>query len=78
MRSGVLELAVMQRPIEANGAGLHFEPLPAYPICVAVAPEHPFVRMKAVPLARLSGVKLVAFRRREYAAAQVRRRSGRV
>jgi len=66
VRSGTLELAVMQRPIEANGAGLHFEPLHAYPICVAVAPEHPFVRMKAVPLARLSGEKLVAFRRREY------------
>jgi len=67
VRNGTLELAVMQRPIDANGVGLHFEPLHSYPICVAVAPEHPFAKMKSVPLARLATEKLVAFRQREYA-----------
>ena len=66
IRSGILELAVMQRPIGDNGTGLHFEPLHTYPICVAVALGHPFARMKSVPLARLGTEKLVAFRRREY------------
>ena len=66
VRNGALELAVMQRPIDANGIGLQFEPLHSYPICVAVAPEHPFAGLKSVPLARLANEKLVAFRRREY------------
>ncbi len=67
VRKGTLELAVMQRPLEANGIGLQFEPLHAYPICVAVAPDHPFAKMKSVALARLATEKLVVFRRREYA-----------
>lgn len=67
VRNGTLELAVMQRPIDANGIGLQFEPLHAYPICVAVGTEHPFAKMKSVPLTKLSFEKLVAFRRREYA-----------
>lgn len=67
VRDGTFELAVMQRPIDANGVGLHFEPLISYPICLAVAPEHPLAKMKAIPLARLSNEKLVAFRQSEYA-----------
>jgi DNA-binding transcriptional LysR family regulator len=67
VRKGNLELAVMQRPTETNAIGLHFELLRNYPICVAVAPGHPFARMKSVPLARLSAEKLVVYRRREYA-----------
>ena len=67
VRNGTLELAVMQRPLNANGVGLNFEPLHAYPICVAAAPEHPFAKMKSVPLERLATEKLVVFRRREYA-----------
>ena len=67
LRGGLLELAIMQRPTGTNGVGLAFEPLHAYPICVAVAPAHPLAKLKAVPLARLAGEKLVVFRRREYA-----------
>ena len=67
LRRGLLELAIMQRPMGANGVGLAFEPLHAYPICLAVAPAHPLAKLKAVPLARLAGEKLVVFRRREYA-----------
>ena len=67
VRNGTLELAVMQRPIDANGVGLSFEPLHEYAICVAVPPNHPFAKLKAVPLARLALERLVVFRRREYA-----------
>ena len=67
VRGGTLEIAVMQRPMDANGVGFHFEPLHRYPICVAVAPEHPFAKMKLVPLDRVATEKLVAFRRAEYA-----------
>ena len=66
LRNGVLELAIMQRPTGSNGTGLTFEPLHAYPICVAVAPGHPLAKLKVVPLARLAGEKLVVFRRQEY------------
>jgi DNA-binding transcriptional LysR family regulator len=66
VRNGTLELAVMQRPQEANSAGLSFEPLHSYPICLAVPPEHPLAKLKAVPVARLGVEKLVVFRRREY------------
>ena len=66
VRSGALQLAIMQRPRETNATGLHFEALHSYPICVAVAPGHPFAKMKTVPLARLGAEKLVVFRRREY------------
>ena len=66
VRSGALHLAVMQRPQETNATGLYFESLHGYPICVAVAPDHPLGRMKSVPLARLATEKLVVFRRREY------------
>jgi DNA-binding transcriptional LysR family regulator len=67
VRKGRLELAVMQRPEETNGVGLHFEKLHAYPICLAVAPQHAFAKLKTVPLVRLAGEKLVVFRRGEYA-----------
>ena len=67
VRNGTLELAVMQRPMEANATGLLFEPLLTNPICVAVATDHAFAKMKSVPVARLAGERLVVFRRREYA-----------
>jgi len=66
VRNGTLELAVMQRPQESNSAGLLFEPLHTYPICVAIPQEHPLAKLKAVPIARLATEKLVVFRRREY------------
>ena len=67
VRNGTLDLAVMQRPMEANATGLLFEPLLTNPICVAVAPDHAFSKMKSVPIARLADERLVVFRRREYA-----------
>jgi DNA-binding transcriptional LysR family regulator len=67
VRSGRLELAVMQRPQEANAAGLIFEPLLTNSICIAIPPTHPFAKMKSVPLVALAKEKLVVFHRREYA-----------
>ena len=66
IRTGSLQLGVMQQPIGANGVGLLFEPLYSYAICVAASPGHPLSKMKAVPLKRLSSEKLVAFRKKEY------------
>lgn len=66
IRTGSLQLGVMQQPIGANSVGLNFEPLHSYAICVAAAPGHPFSKMKAVALKRLESEKLVAFRKKEY------------
>jgi DNA-binding transcriptional LysR family regulator len=67
LRTGHLELAIMQCPMEENGTGLAFEPLRSYPMCVAVNPHHPLARLKVVPMAKLQSEKLVVFRRSDYA-----------
>ena len=64
---GSLELAVMVRPAEYAADIFEFEELRRYPFCVAVAPEHPFARLKAVPLEKLAAEPIVAFNRRDYA-----------
>ncbi|MBV8417259.1 MAG: LysR family transcriptional regulator, partial [Verrucomicrobia bacterium] len=61
-----LELAVMVRPAEYAEDIFEFEELRRYPFCVAVAPEHPFARLEAVPLEKLAAEPIVAFNRRDY------------
>jgi DNA-binding transcriptional LysR family regulator len=53
LRNGELELAIMLEPIGERAAGIHFEPLHRYPICVALAPSHPFARLKSVHAEKL-------------------------
>jgi DNA-binding transcriptional LysR family regulator len=67
LRAGRLHFAVMHRPFGANAVGLDFELLRSYPICVAAAPGHALMKLKNVPLARLTQEKLVALRQKEYA-----------
>lgn len=66
LRAGRLDLALMQRPQGGNADGLRFEVLRRYPLCVAIAPDHPLAAARAVPLARLGTEKLVVFRRSEF------------
>jgi len=56
----------MVRPAEYAEDIFEFEELRRYPFCVAVAPEHPFARLEAVPLEKLAAEPIVAFNRRDY------------
>src|SRR6202021_1492808 len=47
-----------------QSAGIQFEVLRTYPLCVAMTAVHPFARMKSVPLEKLAGEPLVALRRK--------------
>jgi DNA-binding transcriptional LysR family regulator len=43
-----------------------FEPLRAYPLSVAVAPAHPFARLKSVPLEKIAAEPLIGLNRKNY------------
>ena len=66
LRRGTLDLSIMVRPTEENAVGLEFELLESYPFCVALPPQHPFAKLKHVPLSRLVHEPLVSLRRGEY------------
>ncbi len=53
LQDGALELGVMPQASSLQTEGIEFEALRAYPICVALAPTHPWVRLKSIPLERL-------------------------
>jgi DNA-binding transcriptional LysR family regulator len=66
LQNGALELAIMVPPAGEQTAGIQFEVLRTYPLCVAMAAKHPFARMKSVPLEKLAAEPLVALRRKDY------------
>jgi len=66
LRAGKLQIAFMVRSRFATMRGLHFEELAHLPICLAVAPNHPFARRKSVKLAELAQHPLIAFSRADY------------
>lgn len=61
LRNGALHLAFLVQPPRAMGRGLEFRPLLRDPVRLAVAPTHPFARLRAVPLARAAAEPFVAF-----------------
>ena len=63
---GQLHCAVMVEPGELLPANLIFCPLKEYRHCAAFAPEHPFARLRRVPLERLANEPLVVYDRRNY------------
>lgn len=63
LQNGLFEVAIMP---EVRAAGIDFESLRTYPFCVAVAPSHPFARLKEVPLAKVAAEPLVGFSRKDY------------
>src|SRR3989475_5508162 len=67
LRDATLELAIMVRqPVGDETAGIQFELLRTYPLCVAMAATHPFARLKSVSLDKLAAEPLVGFRRKDY------------
>lgn len=63
LQIGAFELAIMP---EVKTVGIEFEPLRSYPFWVAVAPKHPFVRLKEVPLEKIAVEPLVGFARKDF------------
>src|SRR5213594_1436916 len=67
LQNATLELAVMVRqPVGDETAGIQFELLRTYPLCVALAAAHPFARLKSVALEKVAAEPLVGLRRKDY------------
>lgn len=66
LHNGSLEIAVMIQPSAESAAGLEFEELKRYPFYVAVAPGHPFSKLKTVTVQQVAAEPLVALRRLDY------------
>jgi DNA-binding transcriptional LysR family regulator len=66
LQDGTLDLAVMPEIMSLQAEGIEFEPLRAYPFCVALPPKHRLARLKAVPLEKIAAEPIVGFSRRDY------------
>jgi DNA-binding transcriptional LysR family regulator len=66
LRGATLELAIMVEPDSEQAAGIEFEVLRTYPVCVALAATHPLARLKSIPLEKLSAERLIGLRRKDY------------
>jgi DNA-binding transcriptional LysR family regulator len=59
LKDAALELAVVLRPTGERVAGIEFESLRTYPMCVALNAEHPLARLESIPLEKLTGEPIV-------------------
>ena len=66
LQSGALQVALMVRPTQRNRAGLAFEEIERYPMCVAVSPQHPFARKKTIGLRQIVDQPLIGYTRKDY------------
>src|SRR6267142_4763121 len=66
LRNATLELAIMVPPAGDQTAGIEFELLRTYSLCVAMTAGHPFARLKSIALEKLAAEPLVALRRKDY------------
>src|SRR5712692_4429863 len=66
LQNATLELAVMVEPIGEQTAGIEFELLHTYPLCVALTAAHPFARLKSITLEQLAAEPLIGLRRKGY------------
>src|SRR5712672_1917835 len=66
LQNGTLELAIMVPPAGDQTAGIQFELLLTYPLCVAITAAHPFARLKSITLEMLAAEPLVGLRRKDY------------
>jgi LysR family transcriptional regulator, benzoate and cis,cis-muconate-responsive activator of ben and cat genes len=66
LRSGKLQVALMVRLDRKTLRGLDFRELASYPIRVAVAPKHPFAKLKSVTLAQIAREPIIAYSREDY------------
>lgn len=63
LQSGKFEIAVMP---EVVIPGIKFQAICSYPCSVAVSPNHPFARLRKVPLEKLAREPLIGFSKWEY------------
>jgi DNA-binding transcriptional LysR family regulator len=66
LRNGTLDLAIMAEATGDHTAGIEFELLRTYPLCIALAATHPFARLKSVPLEKIAAESLIGMRRSDY------------
>jgi len=66
LQNGTLELEIMVPPAGDQTAGIQFEVLRTYPLCVAITAAHPFARLKSITLEMLAAEPLVGLRRKDY------------
>jgi DNA-binding transcriptional LysR family regulator len=66
LQNATLELAIMGQLTGAHTAGIEFESLRTYPLCVAVAPAHPFARLESIPLEMVAAEPLIGICRRGF------------
>jgi len=66
LRNATLELAVMVPPTGDQTAGIQFEVLRTYPLCMAMSAAHPFARLKSITLEKLAAEPLIGLRRKDY------------
>lgn len=66
LRDGRLQVALMVETTGEQLRGLRFQELARYPLCVAVAPGHPFAALHTVLLTQLAEEPLIAYTRDDY------------
>jgi len=69
LRRGAIQLAVMPSWEPGHIPNAEFEPLRAYPVCVALARDHPLARMKSIQLVKFAAEPLVSLSRNDYPGA---------
>jgi DNA-binding transcriptional LysR family regulator len=69
IRDGRLRLGLIVPPPKANSLhDLRYEELFHERVCVAVAPQHPFARRRAIPLTEVAAEPLIGLTREDYPA----------
>lgn len=66
LRNGSLHAAFMMEPPARLVRDLVFEKLRAFPLVVAIAPDHPFARRRSVTLKEVLAEPIVAYSRKEF------------
>ena len=67
LHDGRLQLGLIVPPAKANSMrDLRYEELFHQRVCVAVAPQHPFARRRAVPIAEVAAERLIGLTREDY------------
>ncbi len=66
LREGNLQVALIVRPADCDLAGLHFDDLASYPLCVALPPGHVLAKAKSIRLEKVAGEAFVGYSRADY------------
>ena len=66
LRNGKLHLSLMVHPGKSEMQGFHFEEIARYPICLAVALNHPLAAARSVKWTKLANENLIGYSREDY------------